>query len=98
MRKILALSLILSVILCGISEAVFRSFPADGVCTGDYVRYRSRPSTNSKILGRLFEGDSVTVVSERRVGKQIWYEIYDPNDEDRTVWVSGQYIVPEDEF
>ena len=95
MRKVLAVVLLMSLILCGIAEAaVFRSYPADGVCTGDYVRYRSRPGTNSKILGRLFEGDEVTVVSEVRVKGQRWYEIYDPNDDDKTVWVAGQYIAP----
>ena len=95
MRKVLAIVLLMIVVLCGIAEAaVFRSFPADGVCTGDYVRYRSRPGTNSKILGRLFEGDEVTVLSEVRVKGQRWYEIYDPNDGDRTVWVAGQYISP----
>ena len=95
MRKVLAVVLLMSFILGGIAEAaVFRSYPADGVCTGDYVRYRSKPGTNSKILGRLFEGDEVTVVSEVRVKGQRWYEIYDPNDGDRTVWVAGQYIAP----
>ena len=95
MRKVLAVVLLMSFILGGIAEAaVFSSYPADGVCTGDYVRYRSKPGTNSKILGRLFEGDEVTVVSEVRVKGQRWYEIYDPNDGDRTVWVAGQYIAP----
>ena len=95
MRKILA-AVVICIMLCGVSYAErFTSFPAYGVCTGDYVRLRSRPSTNSKILGRLFEGDEVTVVSERVRGREIWYEINDPNDEDRTVWVSGKYIEPE---
>ena len=96
MRKILA-AFVICLVLCSASYAVerFRSFPAYGVCIGDYVRLRSGPSTKSKILGRLFEGDEVTVVSERVRGREIWYEIYDPNDEDRTVWVSGKYIVPE---
>ncbi len=99
MRRILAAAVIISLMLCSISEAaVFRSFPAQGICTGDYVRYRSRPSKNSKILGRIFDGDEVMVLSERRVGRQVWYEIYDPNDEDRTVWVAGQYIVPIEDY
>ncbi len=94
MRKILA-AVIIAVMICSVSyAAVFTSFPADGVCVGDYVRYRNRPGTKSKILGRIFEGDEVTVVSERRLGREVWYEIYDPNDGDRTVWVSGKYIVP----
>ncbi len=95
MRKILA-SVIIALIVCSASYAgTFRSFPAYGVCTGDYVRLRARPDTKAKILGRLFDGDEVTVVSERRRGREIWYEIEDPNDESRTVWVSGKYIEPQ---
>ena len=95
MRKILA-AFVIALILCSVSFAeTFRSFPAYGVCTGDYVRLRAKPGTKSKILGRLFEGDEVTVVSERRIGREVWYEIYDPNDEERTVWVAGKYIEPE---
>ena len=98
MRKFLA-ALIITLMLCSISHAaVFRSFPAEGICTGDYVRYRARPGTNSKILGRIFEGDEVTVLSERRVNRQVWYEIYDPNDGDRTVWIAGKYIVPAEDY
>lgn len=95
-RKAALTALVLIIFTCGISEArsVFTSFPADGICTGDYVRYRSRPSTNAKILGRLFDGDEVRVVSERSVNGQVWYEIYDPNSGDRTVWVAGRYIIP----
>ena len=99
MRKVLAVVLLVSFMLCGIAEAaVFRSFPADGICIGDYVRYRSRPGTNSRILGRLFDGDEVTVLSEVRVKGQRWYEIYDPNESGRRVWVAGQYIVPADDY
>ena len=95
MRRVLALVLLSGFMLCGIAEAaVFMSFPADGICTGDYVRYRAKPGTDSKILGRLFEGDEVTVLSEVRVKGQRWYEIEDPNDEDRTVWIVGKYISP----
>lgn len=98
MRKFLA-AVIISLMLCSISEAaVFRSFPAKGICIGDYVRYRSAPSKNARIMGRIFDGDEVMVLSEQRKGRQVWYEIYGPNDEIRTVWVAGQYIVPaEDE-
>lgn len=95
MRKLFVMVLVIILMVCGISEAArFRDFPADGVCVGDYVRYRSRPSTNAEIYGRLFDGDEVTVVSQRTVKGQVWYEIYDPEDDDRTAWVSGKYIEP----
>ena len=98
MRKFLA-ALIITLILCSASYAgVFMSFPAEGICTGDYVRYRARPGRNSKILGRLMDGDEVVVVGERRLGREVWYEIYDPSGRRRTAWIAGQYVVPADEY
>ena len=95
MRKIFALAILVCLLVCSVSEAArFRYFPADGVCVGDYVRFRDRPGTRSRILGRLMKGDQVTVISQVTVGRELWCEIYDPYDDDRTVWVSGKYIVP----
>ena len=94
MRKSLMIVLAVCILFCGISEAARRvSFPLDGIITGDYVRYRSRPSTNSRIYGRLFSGDVVTVIGQRNAGGYLWYEIYDPNNGDRTAWVVADYVV-----
>ena len=99
MRRAFMIMLVFCIIICGISvaarsEAARRvSFPLDGTITGDYVRYRSAPSTNSRIYGRLFRGDEVTVIGQRTVRGQLWYEIYDPNSGDRTAWVAARYIV-----
>lgn len=95
MRKVFALAILVCLLVCSVSEAArFRRFPADGVCVGDYVRFRDRPGTRSRILGRLMKGDQVTVVSQVTVGRELWCEIYDPFEDDGTVWVSGKYIVP----
>lgn len=94
MRKSFVIVLAVCILFCGISEAARRvSFPLDGIITGDYVRYRSRPSTNSRIYGRLFNGDVVTVIAQREVNGWLWYKIYDPNNEDRTAWVASDYVV-----
>ena len=96
MRKFLALVLLFAFMSTGIIEAAsrFQDFPARGVCTGDYVRYREGPDTESEILGRLFTGDRVTVLSQTSVDGEIWYEIEDPENDDMSAWVSGRYIRP----
>lgn len=94
MRKSFVIVLAVCVLFCGISEAARRvSFPLDGIITGDYVRYRSGPSRNARIYGRLFRGDVVTVIAQRNVRGELWYEIYDPNSGDRTAWVAASYVV-----
>ncbi|MBR0257941.1 MAG: hypothetical protein IJQ58_09415, partial [Synergistaceae bacterium] len=80
MRKILA-AVIIS-ILCISSPAIsserFMSFPAIGVCTGTYVRYRDNPDTDGEIRGRLNAPERVIVFSQTVTDGDIWYEIGDP--------------------
>ena len=71
----------------------FVKFPAIGVCTGTYVRYREDPDTESEILGRLNTPDRVIVLGRTSVGGDTWYEIEDPRG-DRSGYVFGKYIVP----
>ena len=97
MRKIFLLLVILFAFMsAGTIEAAsrFRDFPARGVCTGDYVRDREGPDTESDIVGRLFTGDRVTVLSQTSVDGEIWYEIEDPENDEMSVWVYGRYIRP----
>ncbi|MBQ4469377.1 MAG: SH3 domain-containing protein [Synergistaceae bacterium] len=95
MKKLFAAIILLCLLSSGaFAAAKFRDFPAQGVCTGDYVRYRTDPDTDADIVGRLFKGDRVTVLSQTSVYGEIWYEIEDPEDEDSTVWVYGDYIRP----
>ncbi len=98
MRKvILAAVLVCLCLSCAAYGASrFRDFPAKGICTGDYVRLREEPNTSSMVMGRLFKGDTVIVVSQSTVKGEVWYEIEDPEDEygETTVWVYGKYIRP----
>ena len=88
MKKFLAALVLLCVLSSGAFAAQkFRDFPAEGVCTGDYVRYRLDPDTESEIIGRLFTGDRVTVLSQTSVDGEVWYEIEDPEEhENSTYW------------
>ena len=96
MKKLLAAIILLCLLSSGaLAAAKFRDFPAQGVCTGNYVRYRTDPDTEADIVGRLFKGDRVTVLSQTSVYGEIWYEIEDPEEhEDSTYWVYGEYIRP----
>ena len=69
-------------------------FPADGVCRGDNVRFRTGPGTNYKILGKLKEFDRVVVRGSRWINGDVWYKIDDPRGRRGTVWVAGWYIEP----
>ena len=103
MRKVLAVMLAVCMMMCVISSAGFarelydyepiEEFPADGVCTGDNVRFRSGPGTNYKVLGKLNEDDNVVVRGSKTVKGDLWYKIDDPRRGKRgTVWVASWYI------
>ena len=68
-----------------------REYPAIGMCTANYVRYRDEPGTDSNILGRIHEYNDVIVLGEKRYKGDKWYRIENPADEGEA-WVSGQYI------
>ena len=93
MRKFLAFVILL--FLPEVSEASerFVTFPAIGTCTGTYVRYRKKPYTDSKILGRINKPQNVIVLSQKKLNGEIWYEIEDP-ERDSKAWVFGKYIEP----
>lgn len=107
MRKVLAVMLAVCIMACGISEAlaergdtvdfdgdIIESFPAFGICTGDYVRYRSGPGTRYKVLGRLFMDDEVRVRDSKWVNGDLWYQIDNPKGNRGRVWVHANYIEP----
>lgn len=95
MRKIFAL--IILILACNASPSCasdrFVAFPGIGTCTGTYVRYRKKPDTKSKILGRINSPQNVIVISQKASKGQTWYEIESPESKS-TAWVSGKYIVP----
>jgi len=98
MRKIFT-ALIVAVILCGSAYAErFSNFPGYGVCMGDSVRCRENPGKKSKVITHINKGDEVQVVGQRKVGGELWYEVYtspDSEDEEGPFWVSARYLEPE---
>ena len=68
-----------------------REYPAIGMCTANYVRYRDEPGTDSNILGRIHEYNDVILLGEKRYNGEKWYRIENPSDEGEA-WVSGKYI------
>ncbi|MCR4819003.1 MAG: SH3 domain-containing protein [Fretibacterium sp.] len=90
-----ALSVLAVLLLCGSAFAdrlpEFRTFPAWGFCTGDYVRIREDTDTKSEILGRLHTNQRVIVLDETLAHGDTWYEIDHPT-EMGSAWVFGKYI------
>ena len=59
---------------------------AEGTVTGDNVRVRSKPSTNSDVLGMLSKGKKVKIVG----GKEGWHQIAAPAE--ASAWIFGKYV------
>lgn len=66
-------------------------YPTLGMCTGNGVRLRDNPWTNSNVIGRANDMDILVLLGERKVNGDIWYAVDNPIDSG-TVWISGQYI------
>ena len=95
MRKVCVI-LLAVLMFCTACEARARfvTFPAVGMCTGTYVRYRMDPGTDGEPFdGRLNTGDRVIVIGQTAVKGQVWYEIDNPEGE-YTAFVFGKYIEP----
>ena len=95
MRKVCVI-LLAVLMFCTACEARARfvTFPAVGLCTGTYVRYRMDPGTDAEAFnGRLNTGDPVIVIGQTAVNGQVWYEIDNPEGE-YTAFVFGKYIEP----
>ena len=60
-----------------------------GICTGDYVRVREEPNTDSKILGRVHKGDELALINETKNGN--WYAIINPFGTG-FAWISAKYV------
>ena len=57
-----------------------------GIVKADVLNIRSNPGTNNSIIGKLYNGESITVLSEQNN----WYKIKKSNGQ--IGWVSAQYI------
>ncbi len=62
------------------------SISKTGIVKADVLNIRSNPGTNNSIIGKLYNGESITVLSEQNN----WYKIKKSNGQ--TGWVSAQYI------
>ena len=64
-----------------------------GRATGDYVRVRAEPDTNSAILGRVRKGAELRILSDTPSikGGQQWYMIENPFG-GGTGWISAKYV------
>ncbi|MBR2208514.1 MAG: SH3 domain-containing protein [Synergistaceae bacterium] len=71
----------------------FQSFPTLGRCTGNSVRLREDPSTESEILGRLNTGDCAVVLDKFVTDGNTWYEVDNPFDEG-SAFMFGKYLEP----
>ena len=66
-------------------------YPDFGHCTGDNVRLRESPGTNSKVIGKLNNMDWMTIFDEKKVKGEIWY-LVEPERENLRGWIIGRYV------
>ncbi|MBR1486454.1 MAG: SH3 domain-containing protein, partial [Synergistaceae bacterium] len=69
----------------------FQSFPTLGRCTGNSVRLREDPSTESEILGKLNMNDFVVVIDKFVTDGETWYEVDHPT-EVGSAFIFGKYM------
>lgn len=82
----------LVIIFVFISSAAFAiDFPTLGFCTGDGVRLREGPDTDSKIQGKVNEGNMLVLLGEIKASGSKWYKIDHPTKKG-TAWIFGKYI------
>ena len=93
-KILLAFVLCVAVVASAWGEArIFAEYPTLGECTGDNVRIRSEPNTNSEIVGRLNEYDKIIVLREVKAKNGVWYEVDNPTGEGEA-YVFGKYLLP----
>ncbi|MBQ6775230.1 MAG: SH3 domain-containing protein, partial [Synergistaceae bacterium] len=66
-------------ILVFVAQSAFASgYPDYGFSTGNGVRLRESPSTDSKILGRVDESSMLVLLGEVKAGGKTWYKVEHP--------------------
>ena len=76
-------------IFCGTAHA--EKFPDLGVCTGNGVRLREDPNTESEIVGQLKKGDTFILLDVKKVDGNKWYLIDHPSQKGNA-WIFGKYV------
>ena len=91
MRKF-ALALVIMLALSGNSATASDViYPALGICTGNSVRLRESPGTDSEIVGKVNESDRLILLGERKFRGDLWYAVDNPQDEG-TAWIIARYV------
>ncbi|MBR0094940.1 MAG: SH3 domain-containing protein [Synergistaceae bacterium] len=79
-------------ILVFVAQSAFASgYPDYGFSTGNGVRLRESPSTDSKILGRVDESSMLVLLGEVKAGGKTWYKVEHPTKRG-TAWIFGEYV------
>ena len=75
------------------AESRFVDYPTLARSTGEGVRLRSKPSTDSKVLGKLAKFDFVIVIGARKIDGETWYEVDHPTQKGHA-YVFEKYLEP----
>ena len=90
MKRIIRISaLIFILIFCGTAYA--EKFPDLGECTGNSVRLREEPDTESEIIGQVNKGDSFILLDVKKADGEKWYLIDHPTKKG-SAWIFGKYV------
>ncbi len=66
-------------------------YPTFGICSGNSVRLRDNPGTDSNVIGRADKNDQLILLGERTINGDTWYHAANPNNSG-TGWISGQFV------
>ena len=91
MRKFALILLIMFALSGNSAIASDVIYPAIGVCTGNSVRLRDSPGTDSEIIGKVNESDRLVLLAERKFRGDTWYAVDNPQDEG-TAWIIARYV------
>ena len=88
MKKLFCATLIIFLI-CG--TACAEKFPDLGECTGNGVRLREEPDTESEIVGQVNKNDSFVLLDANKINGGKWYLIDHPTKKGKA-WIFGKYV------
>lgn len=71
MKKIHKIALVLAIILAIVTGLTYRTFAVTGKITVETIRLRSKPTTESKIIGMGDMGDTIEILGE----EEGWYKV-----------------------
>lgn len=87
--KMKIFAFIFLLIFCGTAYA--ENFPDLGECTGNNVRLREEPDTESEIVGKVNKGDVFVMLDAKKINGKKWYLIDHPTKKGSS-WIFGKYV------